>query len=124
MRFTDKVYQGAKFVALVLLPALGTLYFALSGIWHLPDAEQVIGTVGAVDTFLGIVLHISTSSYNKSDEKYDGTFGVVQNPDGSQNLKLLNVDLNAINDTTKSQLVFKVQPGVVTPVPTEPAPTG
>jgi hypothetical protein len=120
MKFTDRVYKALKFIALVALPAVGTLYFTLAGIWHFPDPEKVIGSITAVDTFLGLLLHISTKTYDNSDDKYDGTFGVVQNPDGTQNLKLLNVDMNALN--TKSQVIFKIQPGVITQVP-DPAPT-
>lgn len=48
-----------------LLPALGTLYFALAGIWGLPYGEQIVGTITAVDTFLGVVLGISTAQYKK-----------------------------------------------------------
>lgn len=47
------------------LPALGTLYFALAGIWGLPYGEQLVGTITAIDTFLGVILGISKSKYNK-----------------------------------------------------------
>lgn len=62
---SNKVYNVLKWVALILLPALGTLYFALAGIWGLPYAEQVVGTITAADTFLGVVLGVSTAQYNK-----------------------------------------------------------
>ena len=32
-KFSNKIYDALKWIALYLLPALGTLYFALSGIW-------------------------------------------------------------------------------------------
>ena len=63
----DKLYDVLKWIAMILLPALGTLYFALAGIWGFPYAEQVVGTVTAVDTFLGVLLGISTSQYNKNN---------------------------------------------------------
>ncbi len=63
----DKLYDVLKWVAMILLPALGTLYFALAGIWGFPYAEQVVGTVTALDTFLGVILGISTAQYNKSN---------------------------------------------------------
>jgi hypothetical protein len=66
MVFTNKTYDVLKWVAQILLPGLGTLYFAIASIWGLPYAEQVVGTVMAVDAFLGILLGISTSSYNKT----------------------------------------------------------
>lgn len=63
----NKVYDVLKWVALILLPALGTLYFALAGIWGLPYGEQIVGTITAIDTFLGVILGISTYQYNKGD---------------------------------------------------------
>lgn len=63
----DKLYDVLKWIAMILLPALGTLYFALAGIWGFPYAEQVVGTVTALDTFLGVLLGISTSHYNKNN---------------------------------------------------------
>ena len=62
---SNKVYDTLKWIAMYLLPALGTLYFALSGIWGLPYGEQIVGTITAIDTFLGVILGISTSQYNK-----------------------------------------------------------
>ena len=63
----DKLYDVLKWIAMILLPALGTLYFALAGIWGFPYAEQVVGTITALDTFLGVILGISTAQYNKSN---------------------------------------------------------
>lgn len=69
---SDKTYDVLKKIAQLVLPALGTLYFALSGIWGLPYGEQVVGTVTAIDTFLGVVLGISTSQYNKASDESAG----------------------------------------------------
>ena len=66
---SNKLYDVLKWVAMVLLPALGTLYFALAGIWNLPMGEQVVGTITAVDTFLGVLLGISTVQYKKDKNK-------------------------------------------------------
>lgn len=65
MKLSNKVYDALKWIALYLLPALGTLYFALSGIWGLPYGEQVVGTITAADTFLGVLLGISSATYKK-----------------------------------------------------------
>ena len=62
---SNKVYDVLKWIAMYMLPALGTLYFALSGIWGLPYGEQIVGTITAIDTFLGVILGISTAKYNK-----------------------------------------------------------
>lgn len=66
---SNKVYDILKWVTQLLLPALGTLYFALAGIWGFPYGEEVVGTLVAVDTFLGVCLGISTAKY-KSLENY------------------------------------------------------
>ena len=66
MFFNDKLYQILKFTAQVVLPAVGTLYFTLSQIWGLPYGEQIVGTITAVDTFLGAILKISSDNYKKS----------------------------------------------------------
>ena len=66
---SNKVYDILKFIAQVGLPALGTLYFALAGIWNWPLGEQVVGTITAIDTFLGVLLGISTSKYNKGGQQ-------------------------------------------------------
>lgn len=65
---SNKIYDVLKWIAQILLPALGTLYFALAGIWDFPYAEAVVGTITAVDTFLGVILGISTINYNKKKE--------------------------------------------------------
>ena len=64
---SNKVYDILKWIAMYLLPAAGTLYFALAGIWGLPYGEQIVGTITAVDTFLGVLLGISTAQYKKAE---------------------------------------------------------
>ena len=63
MAFTNKVYDVLKFIAQYLLPGAGTLYFALARIWGLPYGEEVVGTITAVDAFLGAMLGISCVNY-------------------------------------------------------------
>lgn len=65
----NKLYDALKWVALYFLPALGTLYFALAGIWNLPYGEQIVGTITSVDTFLGVILGISKTMYNEESEE-------------------------------------------------------
>ena len=66
--FSNETYDKLKWVAIILLPALGTLYFALSSIWGLPYGEQIVGTITAIDCFLGALLGISTAKYNKGGD--------------------------------------------------------
>lgn len=66
----NKTYDILKYITQYVLPALGTLYFALAAIWGLPYGEQIVGTITAIDAFLGVVLGISsTSYYKKKDEE-------------------------------------------------------
>ena len=67
MKISNKVYDIFKWIAQYLLPALGTLYFALSTIWGFPYGEQVVGTITAIDAFLGAILGLSTAAYRKSE---------------------------------------------------------
>lgn len=66
MKMSNTVYDVLKWIAQILLPALGTLYAALAATWGLPYADQVVGTILAIDTFLGVLLGISTASYKKT----------------------------------------------------------
>lgn len=64
---SNRIYDILKYIALIALPATGALYFTLSQIWGLPYGEEVVGTIAAVDTFLGTLLQISTAIYNKNN---------------------------------------------------------
>ena len=65
MVFSENTYRILKWITQYFLPGLGTLYFTLSSIWGLPYGEQIVGTITAIDTFLGLILGISTAQYNK-----------------------------------------------------------
>ena len=69
MKMNDKLYDALKWIAQILLPALATLYFALAGIWNFPYAEAVVGTITAIDTFLGVLLGISAAQYSKTNKE-------------------------------------------------------
>lgn len=62
----DKVYDILKWVAQIVLPALGTMYAGLAGIWGFPYGEEVMATILTIDTFLGAILGISNSNYKKA----------------------------------------------------------
>lgn len=63
MTMSNKTYDLLKWIAQILLPALGALYFALSQVWGLPYGEQIVGTISAIDCFLGAILGISSAQY-------------------------------------------------------------
>lgn len=62
---SNKMYDVLKWIAMVFLPAIATLYFALAGIWGFPYGEEIVGTITAVDTCLGVLLGISSAQYSK-----------------------------------------------------------
>ena len=109
--YNDRVYNNLKWITQILLPAAGTLYFALGGIWGWPYVEQVVGSVTALVTFLGVTLGISGYNYNKDavtvSSRPDGTLNLVRKEDGS-----ILYDFDA-NDTfadlsNKDGVVFKI----------------
>ena len=71
MKMSNKVYDILKYIAQIVLPALGTLYFALAKIWDFPYGAEIVGTISAVDAFLGALLKISTDQYNKEQQPPD-----------------------------------------------------
>lgn len=64
---SNQTYDILKRCCQIYLPALGTLYFALAQIWNLPYGEQIVGTITAVVTFLGVCLQISSNQYVEED---------------------------------------------------------
>lgn len=72
MKMSNKCYDILRWIAQIALPALGTLYFALAEIWGFPYATEIMGTITAVDVFLGALLGISSSQYNKHLEDKTG----------------------------------------------------
>lgn len=74
---SSRLYNQLKWVTLILLPAVSAAYFALSAVLGLPAAEQVVGTIAVVCTFLGTILGFSTKQYNNSDQAFDGNVILV-----------------------------------------------
>jgi hypothetical protein len=107
---TGKLYNYLKFLALVVLPALGTLYVALAALWGLPSAQAVSGTILAVDTFLGALLQISSSNYNSprrrgrsTSTRLDGGKLFDLNLDGDPEVDLEGKDRTSCSRSTRSK---------------------
>lgn len=107
MKLKNRTYNALKFLALVVLPAAGTAYFAIAGLWHIPDTSQVIGTISAVDAFLGAMLHVSSKSYSPS------TNGALKIDTSDPTKETYTLDVTTpIDDIKKLEhLVLKVEPG-------------
>lgn len=76
--FNNKAYDLIKFMALVLLPGIGALYFGVAAIWGLPYAEEVVGTIVVVDTFLGGLTGLTAAQYKNSDARFDGNIDLSE----------------------------------------------
>lgn len=68
MMMSNKLYDVLKYIAQIVLPAIGTLYFALAKIWSFPYGAEIVGTITAVDAFLGALLKISSDQYNEQNK--------------------------------------------------------
>ena len=104
---SDSTYDSMKNAAQLGIPALGTFYFTLSQIWGLPYGEEVVGTLAALNTLLGVILRYSSKSYARSEAKFDGTIDVEQVEGGPKRFTLnLNGDPETLD--SQSQVVFKI----------------
>ena len=88
---SDALYDRLNFVAKVLLPGVGALYFALSQIWGLPKGEEVVGTITAIDVFLGLLLVRANGRYLESDEWADGFVEAKSLPEQLAGRKRVNM---------------------------------
>lgn len=104
---SDSVYNFLKPVTTIVLPAAGSLYFGLAGIWNLPNADKVVGTIAVLTTFFGVILGLSTKSYNNSDSKYDGTLEVHETPE--KIAYLIDVTKDPVGLARKTEVTLKVQ---------------
>jgi hypothetical protein len=107
---SNRAYDRLKFVAQILLPGLGTLYFSLAGIWGanvFPAADQVSGTVLAIDTFLGLFLVASNRNYKSNDNRFDGQVSIRDNEEEGTSEVGFSVDPDAL--TTKDEVTLKVK---------------
>lgn len=68
MKISNQFYDFLSRLVRYILPGLGTFYFTLSGIWDLPYAEQVVGTLAAVATLIGVLVGISKKRYQGEGE--------------------------------------------------------
>jgi Putative phage holin Dp-1 len=103
---SNRTYDFLKYLAQIVLPGLGTLYFALAPLWDLPKPQEVVGTIIAVDTFLGLCLGLASKKYVPPEPPYDGTMTVDTTPDK----KTFNLELNDDPEPLelKDRVVFKV----------------
>lgn len=106
-KLSDSTYKFLKWMTMIALPAMSSLYFGLSGIWDLPNTEQVVGTYSLLIATLGTLLGISTKAYNNSDASFDGFMNVDAGDQKTIYQLELTTDEEALAD--QKQVVFKVR---------------
>lgn len=115
--FSPALYDFLKKMVMVFLPALSALYLALAGIWGLPYAEQVVGTITALTAFLGVCLGISSKRYNNSDAPHSGEIIVTEDRGGVKGW-MLALDGDPEKLSEKDSVSFKIRKNeVYDPVP-------
>ena len=95
------IYDALKFLAQIVLPVFGAIYFAMSGIWDLPEADQVVGIIVVIDAFLGILLQLSTSKYSSENV---GEIEITELPSGGK-----TYSLNLVGDPEDIELHDEVR---------------
>ena len=112
MIISNTAYNILKYIALIALPALGTFWTIVGAVWGAPHTDEVVKTIVAVGTLLGALLILSTSQYNSSDARFDGTLNVAVTPPGEENaitgFDVPKMTPNQITD--KGELTLKVKP--------------
>lgn len=99
----DKMYAFGRQAVQLYIPALSAAYFALANIWNFPNPEKVCGSCAILATFLGVVLKVSTTQYNKSDKAYDGTVTVTPHESGSK----ININVDPFDLIDKTSIRLK-----------------
>lgn len=121
---SDATYITLKHTASIVLPAVAALYVALGQFWHFPKIEEVVGSITAINTFLGALVALSTRSYNNSDAKYVGKMVVDDSGDRTVVQLKLNDDVDARDVLKRDEVSFKVQDTGETPIVKNPTVPG
>ena len=97
----SRIYDALKFLAQIVLPVFGAIYFVMAGIWDLPESDQVVGIIVIIVAFLGILLHLSTSKYSSENV---GEIEVTELPSGGK-----TYSLNLVGDPEDIELHDEVR---------------
>lgn len=83
--FTHSLYDKLKYIAQIILPAIGTLVLAVGGIWNWGYTVQTAGTITALDLFLGAILKLSSNAYYRNEANFDGDVNLSHDPTTGEN---------------------------------------
>lgn len=106
MKLSNSTYDTLKWVAQILIPALGALYFGLAQIWGFPKGEEVVGSLTIIDVFLGAILGLSAAGYKNDDTRFDGE-ALIKDFGETKGLRLV-FDGTIEELAAKDEILFKV----------------
>jgi len=101
--FSNDTYDKLKWVAQILLPGISTLWFTISSLWQLPYAAQILGTIAAINLFVGGLVGISKSNYPG-----DGTM-IVDTSDPDKDIYRMELSDPVEDLSNKDSVTFKVK---------------
>jgi hypothetical protein len=104
-----KVYDVLKFIALVGLPGVGSVYFVIAELFDLAPirAEGVLGVILFIEGFLGLVLFVSSTKYKNSDARFSGSINVSETETKLVYSLELNHDPEELKE--KDEAIFRIQ---------------
>lgn len=65
----EKIYECLRWIVIVVIPALITLYGVIGNTCNIPYTDIVLTIAGAVDVCLGTIFGISKLSYDKHNKE-------------------------------------------------------
>lgn len=99
-----KLYDFIKFLVLIVMPALTTLWLALANAWNLDYMTNIAVTLTAITAFLGSLVGVSSRNFN-NNEKFVGETWLAPTDDGWK--RIFNVTSDEI-DPDRKEISFKV----------------
>jgi hypothetical protein len=109
--FKPRTYDGLKFIAQIVLPAVATLIFMLGETWNYDYTTQIVGTITAVDTFLGVLLQLSSNKYYKTGSNFDGELKMVTDGETGKEKVVFDVESDpetVVKEFGKRSFEFRV----------------
>lgn len=71
----NRIYDGLKWVALILMPAFALLIQGLGEVYSWEEASRLVGLVQVLAVFLGSVLQVSSYHYHQGGGGFDNFSG-------------------------------------------------
>ena len=102
---SDGQFNFLRRLVELFLPALGAFYFAMAEIWGWPNPGEVVASIAALTTLLGVVLVVIRNNYQNAEIKYDGDL-VVNHTDPEADTFSLALPRPALEEIPKQDHVL------------------